>query len=129
MVICSYAHLRIKEYDHTNEFLERGTLTATRRFLLRIGGSTAGVVDLCPCKEIEDRERTDGGTGVSQPSISRHLKILRERGLVRGKRDGASIEYRLADHRLIEALDILCQVMRDQLQHRANISHSGDIEA
>ncbi|HUS84495.1 MAG TPA: metalloregulator ArsR/SmtB family transcription factor [Anaerolineales bacterium] len=66
--------------------------------------------------------------GVSQPSISRHLKILRERGLVRGKRDGASIEYRLADHRLIEALDILRQIMRDQLQHRANISHSGDRE-
>jgi DNA-binding transcriptional ArsR family regulator len=66
--------------------------------------------------------------GISQPSISRHMKILRERGLVRGKRDGASIVYRLADHRLIEALDILRQVMRDQLQHRANVSHSGAIE-
>ena len=66
--------------------------------------------------------------GVSQPSISRHLKILRERGLVQGKRDGASMVYRLADHRLIEALDILRQVMRDQLQHRADITRFTDIE-
>jgi len=36
--------------------------------------------------------------------------------------------YRLADHRLIEALDILRQVMRDQLQHRADITRSADIE-
>ncbi|MCU0487058.1 MAG: metalloregulator ArsR/SmtB family transcription factor, partial [Anaerolineales bacterium] len=45
--------------------------------------------------------------GLSQPAASRHLKILRERGLVRPERQGASVEYRLTDTRLIEALDTL----------------------
>ena len=58
---------------------------------------------------------------LSQPSTSRHLKTLRERGLVRSHRRGASVEYRLADHRIIEALDILRTVLHDQLSHRANL--------
>ena len=58
---------------------------------------------------------------LSQPSTSRHLKTLRERGLVRSHRRGASVEYRLADHRIIDALDILRSVLHDQLSHRANL--------
>ena len=59
--------------------------------------------------------------GVSQPSVSRHLKILRERGLVQAERNGTTVEYRLADKRLIEALDLLRAIMRDQWAHRAEI--------
>lgn len=59
--------------------------------------------------------------GISQPAASRHLKILRERGLVRADRQGASVEYHLTDHRLIEALDLLRAVLRDRIQHRATL--------
>lgn len=59
--------------------------------------------------------------GVSQPAASRHLKILRDRGLVRGERQGASVEYQLSDTRLIEALDTLRAVLRDRIQHSANL--------
>jgi DNA-binding transcriptional ArsR family regulator len=59
--------------------------------------------------------------GFSQPSVSRHLKILRERGLVRSDRRGTTVEYSLADMRLIEALDLLRAIMRDQWAHRAEI--------
>ena len=59
--------------------------------------------------------------GISQPAASRHLKILRERGLVRPERQGASVEYRLTDHRLIEALDMLRAVLRSRLAHRASL--------
>jgi ArsR family transcriptional regulator len=59
--------------------------------------------------------------GFSQPSVSRHLKILRERGLVKARRDGTNIEYQLADLRLVEALDMLREIMRDQWTHRAEI--------
>lgn len=58
---------------------------------------------------------------ISQPATSRHLKILRERGLVRTERQGTSVEYSLPDHRLIEALDILRAVLRDTIKHRANL--------
>ena len=59
--------------------------------------------------------------GISQPAASRHLKILRERGLVRPERLGASVEYRLTDYRLIEALDLLRLVLRSRLAHRASL--------
>jgi DNA-binding transcriptional ArsR family regulator len=58
---------------------------------------------------------------ISQPAASRHLKLLRERGLVRPVRQGASVEYRLTDHRLIEALDMLRAVLRSRLAHRASL--------
>ena len=45
--------------------------------------------------------------GISQPTTSRHLKILRERGLVQSTRHGVSITYALSDPRLIQALALL----------------------
>jgi len=54
-----------------------------------------------------------------QPLISRHLKILRERGMVTTERRGTVIIYSLADVRLTQALDLLRAVMRDGLAKRA----------
>ena len=58
---------------------------------------------------------------VPQPTISRHLKVLRDRGLVVGARQGANIQYQLVDKRLIQALDILRSLMRDRIAYRANL--------
>jgi ArsR family transcriptional regulator len=59
--------------------------------------------------------------GISQPAASRHLKILRDRGLVQASRRGASIEYALTDLRLISALDLLRDFLRDRLVYRASL--------
>ncbi|MEW5941228.1 MAG: metalloregulator ArsR/SmtB family transcription factor, partial [Chloroflexota bacterium] len=59
--------------------------------------------------------------GLTQPTTSRHLKILRERGLVRAERRGTVIEYSLNDRRIIQALDLLRSVLRDRLVARANL--------
>lgn len=58
---------------------------------------------------------------ITQPTASRHLKILRERGLVSAERNGTTITYHLTDRRLIDALDILRSVLRDRLAHRASL--------
>jgi len=59
--------------------------------------------------------------GSNQPTISRHLKILRDHGLVHTARQGVSITYSLADPRLIQALDILRAVLHDTLTSKANL--------
>jgi len=59
-----------------------------------------------------------------QPSVSRHLKILRERGMVIATRQGPSVEYCLADERLVEVLDLLRSILRDDLSHRAHLAKS-----
>lgn len=56
-----------------------------------------------------------------QPTISRHLKILRERSLVTATRQGMSVEYALADERIVEALDLLRAIMRDRIQYQARL--------
>ncbi len=56
-----------------------------------------------------------------QPTISRHLKVLRESGLVRATRQGAVVQYVLTDPRVIQALDILRSVLRDRIQSRADL--------
>jgi ArsR family transcriptional regulator len=64
--------------------------------------------------------------GITQPAASRHLKLLRERGLVRAERHGANVEYHLTDHRLIEALDLLRAVLYDRIHHQASLLQPED---
>jgi ArsR family transcriptional regulator len=59
--------------------------------------------------------------GIPQSKTSRHLKVLRDHGLVRTTRQGVTITYELADERLIEALDLLRAVLRDQISYQANM--------
>jgi ArsR family transcriptional regulator len=59
--------------------------------------------------------------GLNQPTTSRHLKVLRERGLVHTVRTGTTITYHLSDPRLIQALDLLRSVMRERLAYQANL--------
>ena len=58
---------------------------------------------------------------ISQPTVSRHLKVLRERGMVTTTRYGATVEYRLIDDRPIQALDLLRSVLRDNLSRNAEL--------
>ena len=58
---------------------------------------------------------------LTQSTTSRHLKVLRERGLVETQRSGTTITYSLADRRLIDAIDLLRAVMRDRITHHATL--------
>lgn len=58
---------------------------------------------------------------VRQPTVSHHLKVLRERGLVTATREGNAIRYELRDHRIVEALDLLRAVMGDMLTEQARL--------
>ncbi len=59
--------------------------------------------------------------GISQSAASRHLKVLRDRGIILAERDGAQVIYSLADKRFIQALDLLREVMLDQLSQQADL--------
>ena len=62
--------------------------------------------------------------GISQPTASRHLNLLRERGLVTAKRDGQSVVNTLADKRIIDALDLLRGVLASNLQSQVALAES-----
>jgi len=58
---------------------------------------------------------------IPQPTTSRHLKILRERGLVYTERQGTVITYHLTDTRIIQALDLLRSAMKDRLAEKTSL--------
>lgn len=64
--------------------------------------------------------------GVPQPTVSRHLKILRERGMVTAHRDGQAVIYQVSDPRIIQALDLLRSVMTSNLRSQAALADNLD---
>ena len=58
---------------------------------------------------------------IPQPTASRHLKVLRERDLVTTHRKGAMVIYELADRKMIQALDLMREVLRGVYTRRAEI--------
>ncbi len=56
-----------------------------------------------------------------QPTISRHLRILRQRGLVDPRREGPAVIYQLADQRMITILDSMRLVLRDNLEKQSRV--------
>ncbi|WP_258188352.1 ArsR/SmtB family transcription factor [Candidatus Hakubella thermalkaliphila] len=54
--------------------------------------------------------------GLNQANVSQHLALLRQGGLVKSRKDGANIYYSLATPRIIEACDIVHQLLVEQLE-------------
>ena len=50
--------------------------------------------------------------GCQVPNMSQHLAVLRRAGLVTSRRDGNTILYRLADHRVLEAYRLIQDIAR-----------------
>jgi ArsR family transcriptional regulator len=59
-----------------------------------------------------------------QSTVSRHLKILRERSLVTTERDGSQIVYSLADRRIIDALDLMRAMVMSSLRESGRLAES-----
>ena len=59
---------------------------------------------------------------VPQPTVSRPLKVLRERHLVSAEREGTSVRYSLADGRVIDALDTMRAVLLGGLSQQARLA-------
>jgi ArsR family transcriptional regulator len=63
---------------------------------------------------------------VPQPTVSRHLKVLRERQLVTATREGANVCYSLTDERVVDALDILRSVLLGALSRQGLLAENMD---
>jgi DNA-binding transcriptional ArsR family regulator len=53
-------------------------------------------------------------TGLRQPTVSHHLRVLRDRGLVRAERRGAYIYYCAASEALRPAIDAARSLLEDR---------------
>lgn len=53
--------------------------------------------------------------GVRQANISQHLAVLRQREIVTPRKQGANIYYSVANPKIINACDIIREVLMEQL--------------
>jgi DNA-binding transcriptional ArsR family regulator len=83
-------------------------LNDTKRLMLlyTLGSKPRTVTELCELLEL------------SQSNVSQHLTVLRDRGLVEASREGTYMVYRLRHPRIIDAIDILREVMADELERQ-----------
>lgn len=59
--------------------------------------------------------------GMPQPTVSRHLRVLRQRSLVVTERDGTAVLYRLADDQIISILDAMRLLLRNALARQTGV--------
>ncbi len=67
-------------------------------------------------------------TNTPLPTISQHLRVLRERHIVNTKKDGQSVFYNLVDPALMEACVRIRRVLLDSMRRRGAIAQEIDPE-
>lgn len=94
--------------DLSGEFAElhaqicKGLADPKRLLILNaLRGGERSVNDLCD--ELD----------LPQANVSQHLAVLRERGLASTRRDGQRIFYSVSSPKIIQAMDLLREVMRE----------------
>ncbi|WP_330474491.1 ArsR/SmtB family transcription factor [Terrabacter sp. C0L_2] len=70
------------------------------RLFSKVASSEGGEACVCDIQDV----------GVSQPTVSHHLKKLREAGLLESERRGSWVYYRLAPSTLVVMADLLAPV-------------------
>ena len=59
---------------------------------------------------------------IRQAAVSRHLAVLRERGVVQSRREGNSIFYSLTDAKIGEACDLVHKILLNQVEKNRQLA-------
>lgn len=54
-------------------------------------------------------------TGAPQPTVSRHLAVLRQKKVVSTRKDGVNVFYKIANPKIIKACDLIREVLFEQI--------------
>lgn len=64
--------------------------------------------------------------GISKSSVSQHLGIMREKGVVEFRRQGGRVYYRLADPKILTACRLMRQVLMARLARVGKLSEAAE---
>src|SRR4030066_1278306 len=77
---------------------------------------------------LRDRELTASELiekiGISKANLSQHMSILKSKGVVLSRREGVNIYYRISNAKIIQACDLMREVLLDQLQEKGKMVSS-----
>lgn len=59
---------------------------------------------------------------IRQANLSQHLSILREKGIVKSRREGVSIYYSLVNPKILKAFNIIREILFEKLAQTEKLS-------
>ena len=63
-------------------------------------------------------------TGLSKANLSQHMNVLKSKGVVLTKREGINIYYRIANPKIIQACNLMREVLLEQLREKGKMASS-----
>ena len=62
---------------------------------------------------------------IRMANLSQHLSIMKARGILKSRREGVSIYYRIANPKEVQACKLMRDVMMEQIREKGRLSMSG----
>jgi len=72
------------------------------------------IINLLKEKEMSNSELMQK-TGLPKVNISQHMNVLKTKGVVLARREGIQLYYRIANPKIIQACNLMREVLMDQL--------------
>ena len=66
-------------------------------------------------------------TSIRQATISQHLTVLRQRGVVSTRKEGANIYYSVANPKFIKACDMIREVLFEQMVEMEKLARKTEV--
>lgn len=57
-------------------------------------------------------------TGLLKANLSQHLSVMRQRGIVKNRKEGLTVYYRIANEKIVKACDLMREVLFEQAEER-----------
>jgi ArsR family transcriptional regulator len=74
---------------------------------------------------LKDGEKTVGELvdilGVPKANVSQHLAVMRHKGILKSRRDGVNIYYRIANPKVVQACGLMREVLTEQMKERSKL--------
>jgi ArsR family transcriptional regulator len=78
------------------------------------------IIDLLKSREMSNSELMQK-TGLSKVTISQHMNVLKSKGVIVVRREGVQLYYRIANPKIIQACNLMREVLIEQLQEREKV--------
>lgn len=63
-------------------------------------------------------------TGLSKANLSQHMSILRSKGVIVTRKEGLNVYYRIANPKIIQACNLMREVLLEQLKEKGKMASS-----
>ena len=79
-----------------------------------------GIINLLKDKEMSNSELIKK-TGLNKVSLSQHVNVLKSKGVILVRREGVQLYYRIANPKIIQACNLMRDVLVEQLQEKEKV--------